>query len=131
MNPARFGGKSILATGGSSGSGFASSTGLISESAALVISGRNQGTLDRALRDLGLRVHAISVDVSRFPENQTIKSLAAIRKARGNDRSRRLPPSSDASYAAGTELGIDGGQPTFEKENQQQSQSPRTKPRHE
>jgi NAD(P)-dependent dehydrogenase (short-subunit alcohol dehydrogenase family) len=59
----RLKGKTALITGGNSGIGFATARRFVDEGASVVLTGRDQRTLDRAQRELGPRATAIQVDV--------------------------------------------------------------------
>lgn len=61
----RLQGKVALVTGGNSGIGLASAKRLHEEGARVVIAGRNQKTLDDAVKQLGSDVLAIRADVSK------------------------------------------------------------------
>jgi NAD(P)-dependent dehydrogenase (short-subunit alcohol dehydrogenase family) len=63
---ARFENKTALITGGASGMGFATARLLLAEGARVVITGRDQGRLDAAVKELnaGDRVLAVRGDVS-------------------------------------------------------------------
>lgn len=57
------GGKTIVITGGGRGLGFYMAKKCISEGAEVVISGRNQETLEKAVSELGEKCHKIIYDV--------------------------------------------------------------------
>jgi NAD(P)-dependent dehydrogenase (short-subunit alcohol dehydrogenase family) len=60
----RFQGKVALVTGGNSGIGFATAKRFVAEGAKVVITGRNQETLDRAVAELGPAAAAVAGDVT-------------------------------------------------------------------
>jgi NAD(P)-dependent dehydrogenase (short-subunit alcohol dehydrogenase family) len=62
----RFAGKVALITGGNSGIGFAVARRLASEGARVLISGRNQATIDAAVRELGSDALGIVADVGQL-----------------------------------------------------------------
>jgi NAD(P)-dependent dehydrogenase (short-subunit alcohol dehydrogenase family) len=64
----RLEGKVAVVTGGNSGIGFASAKRLQDEGALVTISGRNQKTLDEAVKLLGKIVLAVQADVSRLAD---------------------------------------------------------------
>ncbi|MDA2803341.1 SDR family NAD(P)-dependent oxidoreductase [Nocardiopsis suaedae] len=63
---ARFNGKTVLITGGTSGMGFSAARRLLDEGAQVVITGRSQERLDEAVKDLdgGGRVLAVRGDIA-------------------------------------------------------------------
>ena len=77
----RLEGKVALVTGGNSGIGLASAKRLREEGARVAISGRNQKTLDAAVKELGSDVLAVRADVSK-PEDLD-KLYAAVSKKFG------------------------------------------------
>jgi NAD(P)-dependent dehydrogenase (short-subunit alcohol dehydrogenase family) len=60
----RFQGKVALVTGGNSGIGLATAKRFVAEGAKVVITGRNQETLDRAVAELGPAAAAVAGDVT-------------------------------------------------------------------
>jgi NAD(P)-dependent dehydrogenase (short-subunit alcohol dehydrogenase family) len=60
----RFEGKTILVTGGNSGMGFATAKRIVQEGGRVVITGRDEKTLQAAERELGANAFAIRADVS-------------------------------------------------------------------
>lgn len=64
----RLEGKVAVVTGGNSGIGLAAAKRLQDEGARVAISGRNQKTLDEAIKILGKDVLAVQADVSKLPE---------------------------------------------------------------
>ncbi|MGA2696843.1 MAG: SDR family NAD(P)-dependent oxidoreductase, partial [Terriglobales bacterium] len=60
----RFAGKTVLVTGGNSGIGLATAKLFHEEGAKVAISGRDQKTLDEALKTIGSDILAIKADVS-------------------------------------------------------------------
>jgi NAD(P)-dependent dehydrogenase (short-subunit alcohol dehydrogenase family) len=73
-------GKVALVTGGSSGIGFATAKRLIEEGATVFIFGRRQAALDKALVDLGENAFAVSGDVSRLSDLDTLYKHIGERK---------------------------------------------------
>jgi NAD(P)-dependent dehydrogenase (short-subunit alcohol dehydrogenase family) len=61
-------GKVAVITGGNSGIGLATAKEFVAEGARVVISGRDQETLDAAVRELGERVLAVRADVARLAD---------------------------------------------------------------
>jgi NAD(P)-dependent dehydrogenase (short-subunit alcohol dehydrogenase family) len=70
----RLANKTALITGGNSGLGLATAKRFVAEGAKVVITGRNQGRLDAAARELGPAVLALAVDVTDVAAME--KSLA-------------------------------------------------------
>jgi NAD(P)-dependent dehydrogenase (short-subunit alcohol dehydrogenase family) len=60
----RLTGKTALITGGNSGIGLATARAFIQEGARVAITGRNQDTLDEALRELGPNALALRADIT-------------------------------------------------------------------
>lgn len=79
MDKQRFNGKRILITGGSSGMGLATAELMVQEGAQVIITGRNQGKLEKAAQTIGAgdRIIPIVCDVSQVEE---IDRLMAIIK---------------------------------------------------
>src|SRR5437660_10244274 len=75
----RLEGKVALVTGGNSGIGLASASRLREEGARVAISGRNQKTLDEAVKQLGSDVLAVRADVSK-PEDLDKLYVAVSKK---------------------------------------------------
>lgn len=70
----------VLITGGNTGLGYATAKLLVSKGASVVITGRNQQTLEQAARELG--VPALQADVSR--EDEVIRMVkTAVEKLGG------------------------------------------------
>ncbi|MCH2037332.1 MAG: SDR family oxidoreductase [Rickettsiales bacterium] len=61
-------GKIALITGGNSGIGLATAKKYAEEGATVIITGRNQETLDAAQAEIGANVHAVKCDVSHLGE---------------------------------------------------------------
>ena len=60
----RFAGKKVLITGGNSGIGFATAKLFVAEGAEVAITGRNQETLDAAVKELGPKVVGFQSEVT-------------------------------------------------------------------
>ena len=71
----RFEGKTALVTGGNSGIGLATAVAFASEGARLVITGRDQSTLDRAQAQLGDDAIAIRNDAGRIADGVALAEL--------------------------------------------------------
>ena len=61
----RFIGKTVVITGGNSGIGLAAAKAFAAEGARLVISGRDEQTLEKAAREIGGEVLAVRADVTK------------------------------------------------------------------
>ena len=72
--------KVAVVTGGNSGIGFTTAQTFAEEGAEVVITGRNQESLDKAVAELGGRVTAIKSDASQLGD---IKKLASELTSRG------------------------------------------------
>ena len=77
----RLDGKIAVVTGGNSGIGLATATRFAAEGAEVVIVGRRQEELDKALGVIGPRAMAIQADVSRLDDLDRV--FAAVEAAKG------------------------------------------------
>jgi NAD(P)-dependent dehydrogenase (short-subunit alcohol dehydrogenase family) len=66
----RFEGKTAVVTGGNSGIGLATAKRFLDEGARVAISGRNQKTLDEAVKTLGDGVLAVRADTAKLGETE-------------------------------------------------------------
>src|SRR5690348_66685 len=74
---ARLTGKVAVVTGGNSGIGLATAQRFHQEGAQIVISGRDQKTLDQAVKTIGQNVLAIRADVSKLADlDRLFKAVA-------------------------------------------------------
>ena len=81
MSSPRFAGKIVLVTGGNSGLGLASARAFAEEGAQVVIAGRDQASIDRAIADIGAKAIGHRADLARV---QDIKQLMqAVQKQHG------------------------------------------------
>jgi NAD(P)-dependent dehydrogenase (short-subunit alcohol dehydrogenase family) len=64
----RFDGKTVVITGGNSGIGLAAAELFHNEGAKVAISGRDQKTLDEAVKIIGSGTLAVKADVSKLPD---------------------------------------------------------------
>jgi NAD(P)-dependent dehydrogenase (short-subunit alcohol dehydrogenase family) len=64
----RFEGKVAVVTGGNSGIGLATAKAFAREGASVVITGRDEATLDSAEREIGMGTMAVKADVSRLSD---------------------------------------------------------------
>ncbi|HEX8955430.1 MAG TPA: SDR family oxidoreductase [Burkholderiaceae bacterium] len=76
----RFENKTVLVTGGNSGIGLATAKAFVNEGARVVITGRDQQTLDAAREELGAQTIALRNDAGNV---QAARELAAVLKNRG------------------------------------------------
>ncbi|HEX7644666.1 MAG TPA: SDR family oxidoreductase [Burkholderiaceae bacterium] len=76
----RFENKTVLITGGNSGIGLATAKAFVNEGARVVITGRDQKTLDAAREELGAQTIALRNDAG---DVQAARELAAALKNRG------------------------------------------------
>lgn len=74
-------GKIAVVTGGSEGLGFACAKRFVAEGAKVVITGRRQAELDRAVEALGAGVSAVRADVSKLSELDAL--FAAVKERHG------------------------------------------------
>lgn len=81
MQANRFTGKVAVITGGNSGIGLATAKALTLEGAHVVIAGRDQGSLDSALTELGTNAMAVKSDVSSIADID--KLVAAVNEKYG------------------------------------------------
>ena len=72
----RLGGKVAVVTGGNSNIGLAAARRFLEEGARIAISGRNQKTLDEAVKNLGNGILAVQADTAKLGE--TDKFLKAV-----------------------------------------------------
>lgn len=70
-------GKAAVVTGGNSGIGLATAKEFVEQGAHVVISGRDQRTLDEAAREIGNGVLAVRADVAKLSDLDTL--FAAVR----------------------------------------------------
>ena len=80
----RLEGKTAVVTGGNSGIGLATAKRFLEEGARVAISGRNQKTLDEAVKTLGDGVLAVQADTAKLGETE--KFLAKAVQEFGKDR---------------------------------------------
>ena len=66
----RLEGKTAVVTGGNSGIGLATAKRFLDEGARVAISGRNQKTLDEAVKTLGDGVLAVRADTAKLDETE-------------------------------------------------------------
>lgn len=64
----RFAGKTVVITGGNSGIGLATAVLFHNEGAQVAISGRDQKTLDQAIKTIGPDTLAVKADVSKLAD---------------------------------------------------------------
>jgi NAD(P)-dependent dehydrogenase (short-subunit alcohol dehydrogenase family) len=74
-------GKAAVITGGSTGIGLATAHRFLKEGASVVITGRRQAELDKAVEELGGDVIAVQADVSKVDDLDRL--FARVRETRG------------------------------------------------
>lgn len=77
----RFAGKTIIVTGGTSGIGFVTAQKIISEGGSVIITGRNDQKIDRAVKELGSKATGVVVDSGRV---ESLKEFAQTLKSKSN-----------------------------------------------
>jgi len=82
MNAHRFGGKVALVTGGNSGMGLSVAQALAREGAEVIISGRNQETINSAVADIGAKATGFQADVSKLSEISRLMQQVKERSGR-------------------------------------------------
>ncbi|WP_184423011.1 SDR family oxidoreductase [Xanthomonas euvesicatoria] len=82
IHPTKHDGKIALVTGGSSGIGLAAARRLALEGATLVISGRRQQELDRAVVEIGHGATAVRADISVGAELDAVMDVIATAHGR-------------------------------------------------
>ena len=75
----RLEGKTAVVTGGNSGIGLATAKRFLEEGARVAISGRNQKTLDEAMKTLGNGVLAVQADTAKLADTQKFLATVARR----------------------------------------------------
>jgi NAD(P)-dependent dehydrogenase (short-subunit alcohol dehydrogenase family) len=68
MSANRFAGKIALITGGNSGMGLATARAMAREGAEVLLTGRDQATLDAAVASIGVKAAGFKADLSRLDE---------------------------------------------------------------
>ncbi len=75
MSGPRFAGKVVLVTGGSSGLGLAAAQAFAGEGADVIIVGRDQAALDRAVASIGAKATGHRADLSRVAEIAAVMQI--------------------------------------------------------
>ena len=78
----RLKGKVAVITGGATGIGFAAARRFLAEGAKVVIAGRRQASLDRAVAELGGNVLAVDADVTSLPDLRRLMTVVQERHGR-------------------------------------------------
>ena len=81
-NGPRFAGKIVLVTGGSSGLGLAAARAFADEDADVIIAGRDQASIDRAVGAIGTKATGYHTDVSRVGEIEQLMQAVRTRYGR-------------------------------------------------
>jgi NAD(P)-dependent dehydrogenase (short-subunit alcohol dehydrogenase family) len=100
----RFEGKTVVITGGNSGIGLATAKLFKEEGANVAISGRDQKTLDEAVRTIGKDTLAVKADVSKLADldrlfTQVSAKFGKIDALFANAGIAKFAPASDSSEA--------------------------------
>jgi len=100
----RLNGKVAVVTGGNSGIGLATAQLFRSEGAKVAITGRDQRTLDQAVRDLGGEVIGIRSDVAKLEDTEKLFATVAAKWGKidilfANAGTGQFAPISDVSEA--------------------------------
>src|SRR6202158_387494 len=74
--------KGAVITGGATGIGFAAARRFLAEGAKVVIAGRRQASLDRAVAELGGTVLAVDADVTSLPDLRRLMTVVQERHGR-------------------------------------------------
>ena len=98
----RFEGKTVVITGGNSGIGLATAKLFKEEGANVVISGRDQKTLDEAVRTIGKGTLAVKADVSNLGDLDRLYAAVAAKFGKidalfANAGIAKFSPASDSS----------------------------------
>jgi NAD(P)-dependent dehydrogenase (short-subunit alcohol dehydrogenase family) len=78
----RFAGKVVLVTGGNSGLGLAAAQAFVEEGADVIITGRDQASIDTAVAGLGAKATGHHADVSLLEETRRLMQLVGARHGR-------------------------------------------------
>ena len=82
MSGPRFAGKIVLVTGGSSGLGLATARAFAEEGAEVIIVGRDQAAIDKAVAGIGANVTGYRADLSRVVEIAALMQAVKARHGR-------------------------------------------------
>ncbi|MFZ0942075.1 MAG: SDR family NAD(P)-dependent oxidoreductase, partial [Candidatus Sulfotelmatobacter sp.] len=98
----RFSGKTVVITGGNSGIGLATAKLFHDEGAKVAISGRDQKTLDEALKTIGNGTLAVKADVSKLADidrlySQVTGTFGKIDAIFANAGIAKFAPASESS----------------------------------
>ena len=70
----KFQNKTVFISGGTSGIGKATATAFIAQGAKIIISGRRQETLDKAVAELGENASGVVSDAAKWVDLQALKT---------------------------------------------------------
>jgi NAD(P)-dependent dehydrogenase (short-subunit alcohol dehydrogenase family) len=105
----RFAGKVVLVTGGNSGLGLSAAHAFADEGADVIITGRDQASIDKAVAGLGAKATGHHADVSRLDEIERLMQAVKARHGRldvlfANAGIARFGPIGDMTEALWDEL---------------------------
>jgi NAD(P)-dependent dehydrogenase (short-subunit alcohol dehydrogenase family) len=106
-------GQVAVITGGGTGIGLATAARFVAEGASVVIAGRRQAELDKAVAVLGGDILAVRADVSQLDDLDRLYARVAEEKGRVDtlfaNAAVAFLASKDACFINGVDLQVDGG----------------------
>lgn len=112
----RLSGKKAVITGGTTGIGFATAKNFLAEGAEVIITGRKQEGIDKALAELGAGAYGVVADSSKIDDLKTLADAAKSRFGRvdvlfanaGNGMFAPVSDVDEALYARQFDLNVKG-----------------------